>query len=142
MTTASSPALAGGKSSAIPRRRMIAYWIVTVFIAGNAAVAGAMDILRIQPVFGILAHLGYPAYFGAILGTWKALGAVALLVPGYPRVKEWAYAGMFIDYTAAATSYVSVGDATASNLIGPILSVAFLVASWTLRPASRRLATR
>jgi hypothetical protein len=127
-------------TAAPSRRRLVAYWIATLFIAVNAAVAGAMDILRIQPVFGMLLHLGYPAYFGAILGTWKVLGAVALLVPGYPRVREWAYAGMFIDFTAAAVSYVAVGEAAASNLAGPILSIVVLVASWALRPSSRRLA--
>jgi hypothetical protein len=63
----------------------------------------------------------------------------SLLAPRYPRVKEWAYAGMFIDYTAAIVSYVAVGAGTASNLSGPILSVAFLAASWALRPPSRRV---
>jgi hypothetical protein len=57
---------------------MIAYWVATVFVAGNSAVAGALDILRIQPFFGILLHLGYPAYFSTILGVWKVLGAVAI----------------------------------------------------------------
>ena len=81
--------------------------------------------------------LGYPAYFATILGIWKVLGAVALLTPRYPRVKEWAYAGMFIDYTAAVVSYVAVGVGSASTLSGPVMSVAFLAASWALRPPSR-----
>jgi hypothetical protein len=99
-----------------------------------------MDILRVQPVFGILLHLGYPAYFGTILGIWKVLGALALLAPRYPRVKEWAYAGMFIDFTAASASYVAVGERAVSNMSGPIMSMVVLAASWALRPSSRRLA--
>jgi hypothetical protein len=117
---------------------MVVYWIATLFVAGNAAAAGAILMLHVQPLAGALLHLGYPAYFGTILGIWKLLGAVAIVAPRYPRVKEWAYAGMFIDYTAAAASYVPVGDGVASNLIGPIISIAFLAASWALRPSSRR----
>jgi uncharacterized membrane protein YphA (DoxX/SURF4 family) len=139
MTTATST-LTGGEPSAFLRRRMIAYWFATVLVAGPAAMAGTMDVLRIQPLFSQLLQLGYPAYFGIILGIWKVLGAIALLAPRYPRVKEWAYAGMFIDYTAAVASYVSVGDGTVSNLIGPLLSLALLVTSWRLRPRSRRIA--
>jgi hypothetical protein len=139
MTTASSPVPTAGNSSAFPRWRLISYWVATVFTAGNAAVAGAMDILRMQPLFAMLLGLGYPAYFAAILGTWKVLGAVALVAPRRPLLKEWAYAGMFIDFTAAIISYVAVGEGCTANLIGPIMSIGFLVVSWTLRPSSRRL---
>jgi hypothetical protein len=118
---------------------MIFFWVATAFLAVNAVAAGAMNLLRIEPLFGMLLHLGYPAYFSAILGTWKILGALALVAPRYPRVKEWAYAGMFIDYTSAIVSYVAVGDGGVANLIGPIVSVVFLVVSWALRPPSRRL---
>jgi hypothetical protein len=118
---------------------MIAYWVATVFIAGNAAVAGTMDILRTQPLFATVLRLGYPAYFAAILGTWKVLGAIALVAPRGPWLKEWAYAGMFIDFAAATVSYVATGEGSLPNLIGPILSIGFLVVSWSLRPPSRRL---
>jgi hypothetical protein len=118
--------------------RTTTYWVATIFIAGNAVVAGTMDILWIQPFFGILRHLGYPAYFGTLLGVWKVLGAVVLIAPGYPLVKEWAYAGSFFDYTSAVVSYVAVGEASVSNIAGPFVSLVFLVASWVLRPSSRR----
>jgi len=139
MTTANAPALAGGNSPAFPRKRMIAYWVVTVFVAGNSAVAGALDILRIQPFFGILLHLGYPAYFSTILGVWKVLGAVAILAPRYPRLKEWAYAGLFFDFTAATASHAAIGEV--AQLVGPISSIVFLAASYALRPSSRRVET-
>lgn len=117
----------------------VVYWIATVYVAATSAVAGAMDLLRLQPFFGILLHLGYPAYFSTILGAWKVLGAAALLAPGRPRLKEWTSAGLFIDFSAALASHLVMGDG-GSSLLGPLLSIACLVASSALRPASRRLA--
>jgi hypothetical protein len=140
MATVRSTALTGGYAPGFRGRRAIVYWVATAIVAGNAVVAGMIDILRVQPFFGILLHLGYPAYFGIILGIWKVVGAIALLAPGYPLVKEWAYAGNFVDYTAAVASYLAVGDGVASNLAGPIVSIVFLVVSWALRPPSRRVA--
>ena len=97
-----------------------------------------MDILRIQPFFGILLHLRYPAYFGTLLGVWKVLGAAVLIAPGFPLVKEWAYAGSFFDYTSAVVSYLAVAKAGVSNISGPLVSLVVLAASWALRPPSRR----
>jgi uncharacterized membrane protein YphA (DoxX/SURF4 family) len=133
MTTASSLA-----STPLPRRRIILYWLATAFVGGNSVIAGAMDVLRMQPLFGLLLHLGYPAYFATILGVWKVLGGLALLAPRAPRLKEWAYAGLFIDFTAAAVSHLAMGDG-AAQVAGPVMSTLFLAASWTLRPPSRRL---
>jgi hypothetical protein len=140
MTTTGSRVLADGHSQAFSRTRMILYWIATMFVVGAALVAGVMDILRSQPLFGMLLHLGYPPYFATLLGTWKVLGGLALIVPRYPLVKEWAYAGSFFDYTAAVASYLAIGEGTPLNLIGPIVSIIFLAASWALRPPSRRIA--
>ena len=139
MTIANPPALAVGGSAIGWRGRMVAYWVATVFIAGTSAVAGAMDILRIQPLFGILLHLGFPAYFSTILGLWKILGALALIAPRLPRVKEWAYAGFFFDFSSATASHLVVGDG-ASALVGPVMSIVLLFVSWALRPLSRKLA--
>src|SRR5258707_608724 len=87
-----------------------------------------------------LVHLGYPAYFAWILGVGKLLGAIIIAVPGLPRLKEWAYAGFFFDLTAAAFSRASVGDG-AADIIAPLVFLALVLASWALRPTSRRLAT-
>ena len=95
-----------------------------------------MDVLRLAPFTGVMAHLGYPAYFAVILGTWKILGAAAVLAPGVPRLKEWAYAGMFFNMTGAVASHLSVGDG-ASALVTPTVFTALLVTSWALRPAAR-----
>ena len=82
--------------------------------------------------------LGYPTYFLTILGIWKVLGAIAMLVPRFPRLKEWAYAGIFFDLTGAAASWAAVGGpGEAFHIIAPLIIAGFTVASWTLRPASR-----
>ena len=72
-------------------------------------VGGIWDIARIPYVCDLVAHLGYPSYFLVLLGSWKVLGAVALLVPCRPLLKEWAYAGAFFTYTGAIVSLLSTG---------------------------------
>ena len=83
-------------------------------------------------------HLGYPSYFLVLLGSWKVLGAIALLVPRRPLVKEWAYAGAFFAYTGAIVSHLSTGyDLGELGLLAVLTPLT--VASWALRPASRRM---
>ena len=86
-----------------------------------------------------MTHLGYPVYFASILGLWKLLGAIAIVAPGFPRLKEWAYAGFFFDLTSAAVSRAAVGDGVA-DILAPLGFLALVLASWALRPASRTLA--
>lgn len=120
------------------RGKMVGYWVATA-LAGLAFIAGGLfDAARTADVRAIMSHLGYPAYFAAILGVWKALGGVAIVVPGLPRVKEWAYAGMVFDLTGAVISHVTVGDPPRAWLT-PIGLLVVVVVSWALRPQSRRL---
>src|SRR5262249_56414645 len=83
-------------------------------------------------------QLGYPVYFVMILGFWKLLGSLALVIPGLPRVKEWAYAGIFFNMTGAAVSHVVCHDA-AWHVIVTLGLAALAVASWGLRPYGRTL---
>jgi hypothetical protein len=78
-------------------------------------------------------------YFFGILGVWKVLGAIAILVPRFPRLKEWAYAGIFFDLTGAAASCAAVHGygAYGFHVIAPLILTGFTVASWALRPESR-----
>ncbi len=120
------------------RRATTAYWGLTLFVALTGISAGVMDALRLPPLYGLLLHLGYPPYFGAILGVWKVLGGVALLAPRRPLIKEWAYAGMFIDYSSATISHLVMADGLTA-VVGRSWPAAALVGSWWLRPPSRRL---
>jgi uncharacterized membrane protein YphA (DoxX/SURF4 family) len=91
-----------------------------------------------------LIKLGYPAYFAAILGVWKMLGGITVLVPGFPRVKEWAYAGIMFELTGAAISNAAAGAgdssvAYAGHIAAPLVIAAVAVASWALRPEDRSL---
>jgi uncharacterized membrane protein YphA (DoxX/SURF4 family) len=85
-----------------------------------------------------MTDLGYPGYVALILGVWKLLGGVVVLAPGLPRLKEWAYAGMIFDLTGAAASHAANGD-SAANIATPLIIAGIVMASWALRPASRRL---
>jgi hypothetical protein len=82
--------------------------------------------------------LGYPLYFMTILGAWKVLGGAVILAPGLPRLKEWAYAGIVFDLTGAALSHAFAGD-PAAKLVNPLILTGIALASWALRPTSRRL---
>jgi uncharacterized membrane protein YphA (DoxX/SURF4 family) len=115
------------------------YWGLTALVAFAFGAGGVMDLLRGPAVMAGMAHLGYPAYVATLLGVWKVLGAVAVLVPGFPRVKEWAYAGMFFDLTGAAFSHASSGD-EASHVLTPLVLLGLVIGSYLLRPERRRLA--
>jgi hypothetical protein len=120
--------------------KSVTYWIMTGLVAFFIGGGGLSQIwqYKVNP-HGIVPVLGYPMYFFAILGFWKALGAIAILAPGFPRLKEWAYAGIFFDLTGAAASCVAVGGygAYGFHVLAPLIIAGLTVASWALRPASR-----
>ena len=114
------------------------YWLATTAVAAELAVGGIWDITRLPSVRDLVMHLGYPSYFLVLLGTWKVLGAIALLVPRQPLLKEWAYAGAFFTYTGATASHLATGYDLAEA--GPLaVLTARTVLSWALRPPSRRM---
>ena len=90
--------------------------------------------MRAPQVVATISHLGYPSYIATILGTWKLLGVLAILAPGFPRLKEWAYAGFFFDLTGAAVSHAASGDAV-GVVIFPLVLLVAVMASWALQPA-------
>lgn len=117
--------------------RNIGYWAVTGLVAAAFALGGAMDLAHAPQVMEGMAKLGYPAYFATILGTWKVLGALALVLPRFPRLKEWAYAGMVFDLTGAALSHLAVHEG--EKVVAPLVLLALVAASWALRPETRAL---
>jgi uncharacterized membrane protein YphA (DoxX/SURF4 family) len=118
--------------------RTIAFWVTTIFGPASFVIGGYLHLTRDPQVMATLAHLGYPVYFATIMGVWKLLGAIAIVVPGLPRLKEWAYAGFFFDLTGAAATRAFVGD-SAADILAPLVFLALVAASWALRPASRAL---
>ena len=120
-----------------PRLRAAGYWTATACVAAEMGVGGVWDIARLPFVSDLVTHLGYPSYFLVLLGTWKVLGAAALLVPRLPLLKEWAYAGAFFTYTGALVSHLTTGYALGEVAV-LVPMIALTVASWALRPAGRR----
>jgi hypothetical protein len=106
---------------------------------------GTLQLLRAKAegalappgVYGIT-HLGYPIYFLTILGVWKLLGVVAVLIPKFPLLKEWAYAGFFFAMTGAAFSHVAVSDPM-GELVPSLFLLVLTVVSWSFRPADRKI---
>ena len=124
------------------KTKTIVYWTMTGLVAFFIGGGGASQIwqYKVNP-HSIVPVLLYPMYFFAILGFWKVLGAIAILVPRYPLLKEWAYAGIFFDLTGAAASCAAVGGfgAYGFHVIAPLIIAGFTVISWALRPESRKL---
>src|SRR3954466_9806746 len=117
--------------------RTATYWTTTLVLATECLVGGVMGGLQLSPFRDTAVHLGYPVYFMSILGVWYLGAGLILLAPRLPRLKEWAYAGLVINYTGAAASHIWSGDG-AQTLVGPAMFLALAVASWALRPPDRR----
>jgi uncharacterized membrane protein YphA (DoxX/SURF4 family) len=120
------------------KAKAIGYWICTVLVAFSFLSGGVVYLLRVPEVVAGVTQLGYPAYFVTILGVWKLLGGIVVLLPRFPLVKEWAYAGMIFDLTGATASSAASG-AELRHILVPLVLAALVVASWALRPESRRL---
>lgn len=128
-------------------RNKIIYWISTLWLASGMLATGILQLLKAKAegalappgVYGIT-HLGYPVYFLTILGVWKILGVVAVLVPKFPLLKEWAYAGFFFVMSGAIFSHIAVGDSVNELVPGSLLLV-LTVLSWYFRPANRKIAS-
>jgi hypothetical protein len=120
------------------KKHLIGYWVSTALVALAMISGGIGDLVKAQPVLEGMVALGYPLYFMTILGAWKVLGGAVILAPGLPRLKEWAYAGIVFDLTGAALSHAFAGD-PAAKLVNPLILTGIALASWALRPTSRRL---
>lgn len=125
------------------KKSKITYWVATIWLALGMVSTGAVQLFKASEGQGgaeMLAHLGYPIYLLTILGIWKLLGIVAVLIPKFPLLKEWAYAGFFFVMTGAIFSHLAVGDPVTA-LLPSLLLLLLTVVSWYFRPASRRTAS-
>jgi hypothetical protein len=116
----------------------IIYWIATGWLALGMFSTGLVQLLHQQKEVDKITRLGYPLYFISLLAVWKLLGVVAVLLPGLPRLKEWAYAGFFFAMTGAAISHIVVGNSL-TEILPSLLLLLLSWLSWYFRPASRKL---
>lgn len=120
------------------KRNKIIFWVSTIWLALGMVSTGLVQLLKVQDEVDNFTHLGYPVYLLTILGVWKILGVIAVLVPKFPFVKEWAYAGFFFVMTGAVFSHIVSGNG-AAEIFGPALLLILTVVSWYFRPADRRV---
>jgi hypothetical protein len=120
------------------KRNKIIYWIATLWLALGMLSTGLVQLFKMEEEVTKITQLGYSDYILTILGIWKVLGVIAILIPKFPLLKEWAYAGFFFIMSGAIFSHMARGDA-AIEFFGPSLLLILTVVSWYFRPAERKL---
>jgi len=124
------------------KRNKIIYWIATIWLSLGMLSTGAVQLLKVKGDgpggVDTMTHLGYPVYFVTILGVYKILGVVALLIPKFPLVKEWAYAGFFFMMSGAVLTHIAAGNSI-SEIFPSLLLLILPLVSWYFRPSDRKL---
>lgn len=120
------------------KRTKIIYWIATAWLSLGMLSTGTVQLIKMKEEVANITQLGYPAYILTLLGIWKFLGVIAILIPRFPLLKEWAYAGFFFAMSGAIFSHLAAGNG-AKELFGPTLLLVLTVISWYLRPATRKI---
>jgi len=127
------------------KRNKIIYWIATIWLSLGMLSTGMVQLLRMKaegavapPGVDGITRLGYPIYFLTILGAWKILGVIAILIPKFPLLKEWAYAGFFFIMSGAIFSHIGSGSPM-SEIFPSLLLLILTVVSWYFRPADRKI---
>ncbi|MBV8933441.1 MAG: DoxX family protein [Kutzneria sp.] len=123
---------------AMSTTKTIIFWTATGIIAATWLGGGVADLIRWPDTVADMLQLGYPPYVMTILGMWKIPAAIVILMPGYPLLKEWAYAGTFFEISGAFASHLAAGSAF-HHLFWTGLFTVCTVVSWALRPRSRTL---
>ncbi len=121
------------------KRNKIIYWIATVLMSVGMLGSGIAQIMHHEDMIKLVGGLGYPVYFLTIIGVWKVLGVIAILMPGFKLLKEWAYAGFFFVMTGALLSHLAHGDQDIKAFLGPIFQLLFIISSWYFRPTNRKI---
>jgi DoxX-like family len=121
------------------RIRRITFWSTTFVVVFELTAGSVWNFLQIEFARVQYRHLGFPDYFAYISGAWQVGGAAVIIAPGFPRLKEWAYAGAFFLWSGAVATHLLRGDYIVSVWLAPLVFAMFAIASWALRPADRRL---
>ena len=122
------------------KRNKIIYWIATIWLALGMASTGIVQLMHHEEEVALFRDLGYPLYFLTLMGIWKLLGVVAILLPKLPLLKEWTYAGFFFSMTGALYSHI-VSGSTMGEIFPPILLLVLTTTSWYFRPADRKMSS-
>ncbi|MBS7255717.1 DoxX family protein [Flavobacterium branchiicola] len=122
------------------KRNKIIYWVATLWLSLGMVATGIVQLMQTKDETDRISHLGYPIYLLTLLGVWKLLGVIAVLIPKFPVLKEWAYAGFFFAMSGAVFSHFISGDG-AKDYFGPALLIILTVISWYFRPAERKAIT-
>lgn len=120
------------------KRNKIIYWIATIWLSLGMVSTGIVQLIQMEDEAQKLKALGYPMYFLTIIGVWKLLGVVAILIPKFPLVKEWAYSGFFFLMSGAILTHFAVGDSIV-EYFGPTLLLILTITSWYFRPLDRKI---
>ena len=127
------------------KRNKIIYWISTIWLASGMLSTGTLQLLKVKaegavapPGVDGIVNLGYPVYLLTILGVWKILGVVAVLIPKFPLLKEWAYAGFFFVMSGAVFSHIASGNSV-NEIFPSLLLLTLTGVSWYFRPEDRKI---
>ncbi|WP_435356305.1 DoxX family protein [Emticicia sp. SJ17W-69] len=122
------------------KRNKIIYWIATLWLALGMLSTGIVQLIKMKEEVDKMAHLGYPIYFLTLLGGWKILGVIAVLIPKFPILKEWAYAGFFFAMTGAAFSHIASRNPI-TEILPSLLLLTLTIVSWYFRTNDRKITT-
>ncbi|MGE8555327.1 MAG: DoxX family protein [Chryseobacterium jejuense] len=120
------------------KRTKIIYWIFTLWMALGMVSTAIVQLMKNKDELANFTNLGYPAYLMTIIGVWKLLGVIAILIPKQLLLKEWAYAGFFFVMSGAVISHLIVGD-PAGRTFPAVLLFVLVIISWYFRPANRKI---
>jgi uncharacterized membrane protein YphA (DoxX/SURF4 family) len=120
------------------KKNRIIYWIATLWLALGMLSTGIVQLLKLKEDTDFIIAMGYPSYLLTLLGIWKILGVTAVLIPKFPLLKEWAYAGFFFAMSGAVFSHIALGDPL-KEVFPPLLLLILTVVSWYFRPADRKI---
>lgn len=119
------------------KRDKIIYWVATIWLSLGMVSGGIFQLMKMEDAVNNFKHLGYPEYLLTLLGIWKLLGVIAILIPKYPVLKEWAYAGFFFAMTGALVSHLIMGDPFGETFPS-VFTLILVIVSWYFRPAERK----
>lgn len=119
------------------KAKKITYWISTIWLSLGMTSTGIVQIMHLPDETKMITDLGYPGYFMTLIGVWKLLGVIAVLLPKTALLKEWAYAGFFFTMSGAIVSHLAKGEVFAT-ILPPALLLVLTCISWYTRPESRK----